>query len=248
MCAIASSNARMCRSRARNTPSPPGCHPATDSSHCRNSSIPSPSNAETWCTAPCAFSALANVSRETTGGPKRSILLTTDATGNVGGSRFSISASLTPAISPASVISNAAPALLIAAQVRSMPILSTASSVTRKPAVSIRWIGTPSRCMVARTWSRVVPGIGVTIAMSSPASLLSRLDFPTFGRPISTTVSPSRSTAPSLALRAKSACKARICWSFNFWAARSAGSISSSGKSMHASTCIRKSVRSLVSS
>ena len=37
---------------------------------------------------------------------------------------------------------------------------------------------------------------GVTIATSSPASRLSRLDLPTLGGPTSTTVRPSRSTAP----------------------------------------------------
>src|SRR4029078_5249430 len=50
--------------------------------------------------------------------------------------------------------------------------------------------------MVTRTESRVVPAIGVTIATSSPARRLSRLDFPTFGRPMRTAVRPSRSTAP----------------------------------------------------
>ena len=68
------------------------------------------------------------------------------------------------------------------------------------------------------TASRVVPAIGVTIATSSPASRLSRLDLPTFGRPISTTVSPSRNSAPCFARartsreprrRSRRACRAR---------------------------------------
>ena len=46
--------------------------------------------------------------------------------------------------------------------------------------------------------SRVVPGKSVTIATSSPASLLSKLDFPTFGRPIKRHPrSLSKQTAPT---------------------------------------------------
>src|SRR5260363_27669 len=49
--------------------------------------------------------------------------------------------------------------------------------------------------------SRVVPAMGVTIARSAPASAFSNEDFPTFGRPAITIVSPSRSNAPCRALR-----------------------------------------------
>ena len=59
------------------------------------------------------------------------------------------------------------------------------------------------------TASRVVPAIGVTIAASSPASRLSRLDLPTLGRPTSTTVSPSRSSAPCFARASTCASRAR---------------------------------------
>ena len=94
-------------------------------------------------------------------------------------------------------------------------------------------------------WSRArsrasCPGSGVTIATSSPARRLSRLDLPTFGRPTSTTVRPSRSTAPWLrlgqqrraVLRAHPRSRARLL-------AAVGRSISSSGKSMQASTCMR---------
>ena len=50
--------------------------------------------------------------------------------------------------------------------------------------------------MVSLTLSRVVPGIGVTIASSAPANALSSELLPTFGCPASTTVMPSRSNAP----------------------------------------------------
>ena len=55
------------------------------------------------------------------------------------------------------------------------------------------------RCRIA---SRVVPGMSVTIARSSPARRLSRLDLPTFGLPASTTCSPSRRDSP-LAMRSR---------------------------------------------
>ena len=55
----------------------------------------------------------------------------------------------------------------------------------------------PASSTCERTVSRVVPAIGVTIATSSPASRLRRLDLPTFGRPTSTIESPARSAAPA---------------------------------------------------
>ena len=45
--------------------------------------------------------------------------------------------------------------------------------------------------------SRVVPSISVTIAFSSPASLLSKEDFPAFGLPIITVLIPSLRIIPS---------------------------------------------------
>ena len=79
------------------------------------------------------------------------------------------------------------------------PSVSTGSSVGRRPAVSTMVSGMPWISTWERTASRVVPAIGVTIATSSPASWFSRLDLPTLGRPTSTTVRPSRRSAPCVA-------------------------------------------------
>ena len=78
---------------------------------------------------------------------------------------------------------------------------STSSPASRRPAVSITCSGTPSIWIVSPTLSRVVPGIGVTIASSAPASALSSELLPTFGWPASTTRMPSRSSAPWRARR-----------------------------------------------
>ena len=78
-----------------------------------------------------------------------------------------------------------------------MPMRSTSSAASsRRPAVSTTCTGTPSIWIVSPTLSRVVPGIGVTIASSAPASALSSELLPTFGWPASTTWMPSRSSAP----------------------------------------------------
>ena len=98
-----------------------------------------------------------------------------------------------------------------AVHVRSMPIVSIGSSVARSPAVSTIVSGMPRDLdLRARPVSRVVPAIGVTIATSSPARRFSRLDLPTFGRPTSTTASPSRSSAPCAARASICARRARM--------------------------------------
>ena len=53
---------------------------------------------------------------------------------------------------------------------RSTPMRSTTSSVSRKPAVSVSRIGTPPSASGTSIWSRVVPGMSVTIARSCPLS------------------------------------------------------------------------------
>ena len=114
--------------------------------------------------------------------------------------------------------------------------------LSRRPAVSITWTGTPSIWIVSPTLSRVVPGMAVTIASSAPASALSSELLPTFGWPASTTRMPSRSSAPWRARRqhrgdlpaCASASRPRA-------SARSRKSISSSGKSSVASTSMRSS-------
>mmetsp|Transcript_32493 Transcript_32493/g.76309 ORF Transcript_32493/g.76309 Transcript_32493/m.76309 type:complete len:214 (-) Transcript_32493:272-913(-) len=117
---------------------------------------------------------------------------------------------------------------------------STSSAASsRRPAVSVMCSGTPSIWMVWLTLSRVVPGMGVTMASSAPASALSSELLPTLGWPASTTFRPSRSRAPwrvrawtalSCAVRRSSRPKA---------SAFSRKSISSSGKSSVASTSMR---------
>jgi hypothetical protein len=108
--------------------------------------------------------------------------------------RISRSASVTPV--RASTSSSTTSARSISCQLRSMPIFSTSSSVSRRPAVSMMCSGIPSIWMVERRASRVVPAIGVTMARSSPASRLSSEDLPTFGWPASTTCRPDCSSLP----------------------------------------------------
>ena len=136
----------------------------------------------------------------------------------------------------ASTTSNTRSASLIALSARSTPIFSTWSSVSRRPAVSTTCSGIPSMWICSRKISRVVPAISVTMAASRPARALSRLDLPALGRPAITTVIPSRSKAPCPASRSTVDNSSRTLSSIaNTWpSARK--SISSSGKSIAAST------------
>ena len=70
-------------------------------------------------------------------------------------------------------------------------MLSTTSSVFLIPAVSIRLRVTPDRLIISSRVSLVVPSISVTIALSSLASTLSRLDFPALVFPKMTVRTPS---------------------------------------------------------
>ena len=78
-----------------------------------------------------------------------------------------------------------------------MPANSSGSVLACNPAVSDSSIGQPSMAVAAVTMSRVVPGVGWTIARSKPISALIRLLLPTFGRPASTTRHGSSSRQPS---------------------------------------------------
>ena len=91
------------------------------------------------------------------------------------------------------IIRSASPAHFIAF---SIPIFSTISSVSRIPAVSVRLRITPSRLMDSSSVSLVVPAISVTIALSSPASALSRLDLPALVLPNITVLIPSFKIRP----------------------------------------------------
>ncbi|MNH21426.1 hypothetical protein D3C79_812340 [compost metagenome] len=117
-----------------------------------------------------------------------------------------------------------------------MPICSTLSWVSRRPAVSMMCSGMPSRWMCSRSTSRVVPAISVTMADSRPARALSRLDLPALGRPAITTFMPSRSRAPCLASPRTSSSSAMMPYRSPATLPSERKSISSSGKSMAAST------------
>lgn len=71
------------------------------------------------------------------------------------------------------------------------PICSILSSVCLIPAVSITFSIIPSIFTIPSTISRVVPGVSVTMALSSSISLFRRLLFPTLGRPIIVVFIPS---------------------------------------------------------
>ena len=136
-----------------------------------------------------------------------------------------------------------ASALSIWPQARAIPICSTSSLLSRRPAVSTTCSGTPSICMVWDTTSRVVPATGVTMASSAPASALSSELFPALGCPAITTLMPSRSSAPWRACWNR---LASICCRFDSCPCASAlrrKSISSSGKSSVASTSMRRWIR-----
>ena len=133
--------------------------------------------------------------------PARSILLTTVSRAAPAGARASISAnSARPSARPRLRLglrvrtdrrarssrrpgAPPRPRAPTSAQVRSMPMRSIGSSVSRSPAVSMMFSGTPSMAIACVTRSRVVPAIGVTMATSAPASAFSRLDLPTLGAP-----------------------------------------------------------------
>ena len=124
----------------------------------------------------------------------------------------------------------------ISVHAREMPIRSTSSVASRSPAVSIICKGMPSIWICSRNTSRVVPAISVTIAASLPAKAFSKLDLPAFGRPAITTFIPSRKIEPCFAsLRTKSSW---LIISRNFASILPSAkkSISSSGKSIDAST------------
>ncbi len=101
--------------------------------------------------------------------------------------------------------------------------------------------GQPSKAASTVTTSRVVPGVGSTIARSYPASALRSRLLPTFGRPASTTLQPSSSRVPTFArsispsrmemapsglassARPSSRSKAPSAWSSRISATRSVG-------------------------
>ena len=132
--------------------------------------------------------------------PVTSALLRTTVIGSLAGRRSiksgQISAGSTAPVVVPSTINSTRSAWAISCQARSMPIRSTSSLASRRPAVSMICSGMPSIWICSRSTSRVVPAISVTIAASRPARAFSRLDLPAFGRPAITTFIPSRSRLP----------------------------------------------------
>ncbi len=83
-----------------------------------------------------------------------------------------------------STTSKARSACANAARLRSTPMSSARSRVSlRMPAVSTSTRGMPFRFSVSSSVSRVVPGMGVTMARSARNRALSRLLLPTLGWP-----------------------------------------------------------------
>ncbi len=144
---------------------------------------------------------------------------------------------------PASNTASTTSALASSCCVRSIPRRSISSTEERSPAVSTRRMGTPPISIGSRKASRVVPASGVTMARSSPASRLSRLDLPTFGRPAITTLIPVASSLPCRLFASRSARSARTPLSLPAASSRWRESTSSSGKSSIASVRARSSVR-----
>ena len=68
--------------------------------------------------------------------------------------------------------------------------------------------GRPRMLAVSSIVSRVVPGIGETMARSWPSNWLSRLDLPAFGRPTIAARMPRRRICPSFAVRSSSSMNA----------------------------------------
>ncbi len=79
----------------------------------------------------------------------------------------------------------------------SIPIRSTTSLVSRRPAVSTSLMGHCPLSSIASIASRVVPGTSVTIARALPSIALNSDDLPAFGAPAITTRAPSLSISPA---------------------------------------------------
>ena len=79
---------------------------------------------------------------------------------------------------------------------RSTPSCSTRSSVSCRPAVSMRRSSTPPTVAFSSTVSRVVPAMSVTMARSKPTSAFKSELLPAFGAPMMAVATPFLSTFP----------------------------------------------------
>ena len=130
------------------------------------------------------------------------------------------------------------------APARRAPSISTGSSESRRPAVSTRRSGKPRTWQATSMRSRVVPGVGATMARSSRTRALSRLDLPTLGSPKMTASAPSWRRRPSGAVRRSSPSRARISSTRAAKSAPTRGSMPSSAKSRLASRWLSRSMSS----
>jgi hypothetical protein len=129
------------------------------------------------------------------------------------------------------------------ARARRTPSASISSAASRNPAVSTSVTGTlPSTTRVSKA-SRVVPGIGETIATSRSANALTSDDLPTFGWPVTAKTRPSRRRSPRRPSSRCAATSPHNAASSTCTCASTSGGRSSSGKSISAS-CWASSSRS----
>ncbi len=124
-------------------------------------------------------------------------------------------------------------ASLIERVVRSIPICSTTSEVSRTPAVSISITGMPLTSTGSSILSLVVPGMSVTIALSKLSRRLSKLDLPAFGLPTMASFRPSRKNLPERAVLASTLTRLKHSL-VTFSISVKSSSPTSSGKSMPA--------------
>ena len=141
----------------------------------------------------------------------------------------------------ASAISSNKSAASICLTVLWIPSTSIWSSDSRIPAVSTSRSGIPRRLMISSIVSRVVPAMSLTMARSKPSKRLSKLDLPTFGSPKITVRTPSRRTRPWSAVASRESTTERTELIRPRSSAPVCGSMSSSGKSIHASRWARVS-------
>ena len=99
--------------------------------------------------------------------------------------------------------------------------------------------------MVSSMKSLVVPGMAVTIALFSPRSLFNRLDFPTFGLPAITALTPSLYIFPSPYVRASRLSSSTMTVISSAAVGRLPSATSSSEKSMDVSRMARISMIAL---
>ena len=124
---------------------------------------------------------------------------------------------------------------LILLRVLMTPSASISSTVSLKPAVSIKRNEKPPRVITSSMVSLVVPGMGDTIALSSSKSTFSSVDFPALGFPAMVTGMPFLMAFPASKEADNFFASVMISITSCFRALRSANSTSSSLKSSSSS-------------